>query len=179
MRWAQTRMEGYPNSRHSAGVGHALGMSAWQNDGNGLTGRVIIGASVFAVLALAIGFSVGTYLGRSSAPNLQTLADQVRVNATSLNTQLAPAKAKYNLAVPDGKIIEPTPYADAQERITAVKRQLASLHVSFEALAPGAYLRAVRAVDALAAAASTPVPAEQFDVLFTEAQAAIGVLAGQ
>jgi hypothetical protein len=154
-------------------------MSAWQNDGNDLTGRVIIGAGVFAVLALVVGFAIGTYLGRSSAPDLQTRADQVRVNATSLNTQLAPAKAKYDLAVPDGKIIKPTPYADAQERITSVKLQLASLHSSFEALAPGAYLRAVKAVDALAAAASTPVPAEQFDVAFAEAQAAIGVLAGQ
>lgn len=172
-------MEGYPNSRKPAGVGHASGMSAWQNDGTELTGRVILGAGVFAVLALVIGFAIGTYLGRSSAPDLQTLADQVRVNATTLNARLAPAKAQYDAAVEDGKIIAPTPYADAQERITGVKLQLASQNTSFEALAPGAYLRAVKAVDALATAASTPVPEAQFDIAFADAQAAIGVLAGQ
>jgi len=154
-------------------------MSAWQNDGNELTGRVIIGASVFAILALVVGLAIGVFVGRSAAPDLQTLADQVRLNATALNTQLAPAKAKYDIAVPDGTIVKPTPYADAQERIVRVKQQLATQHASFEALAPGDYLRAVRAVDALATAASTPVPATEFDRAFVVAQAAIGVLAGQ
>lgn len=153
-------------------------MSAWQNDGNELTGRVIIGAGVFAILALVVGFAIGSYLGRSSAPDLQTLADQVRLNATALETQLAPAKAKYDAAVPAGKIIAPAPYADAQKRITDVKRQLAAEHASFEALAPGDYARAVRAVDALATAASTPVPAAQFDAAFVVAKMALGVLAG-
>jgi hypothetical protein len=37
----------------------------------------------------------------------------------------------------------------------------------------------VRAVDALAVAASTPVPAAEFDRAFAAAQTAIGVLAGQ
>jgi hypothetical protein len=46
-------------------------------------------------------------------------------------------------------------------------------------MAPGAYLRAVTALDALAVAASTPVPAAEFDRLFAAALAAIGVLAGQ
>jgi hypothetical protein len=154
-------------------------MSAWQNDGNELTGRVIIGAGVFAILALVVGFAIGSYLGRSSSPDLQTLADQVRLNATALETQLAPAKAKYDSAVPDGTITQPTPYADAQKRITNVKQQLATEHASFEALAPGDYVRAVRAVDALATAASTPVPAAQFDAAFATAQTAIGVLAGK
>ena len=66
-----------------------------------------------------------------------------------------------------------------QERIVRVKEQLATQHASFEALAPGDYLRAVRAVDALAVAASTPVPAAEFDRAFAAAQTAIGVLAGQ
>ena len=154
-------------------------MSAWQNDGNELTGRVMIGAGVFALLALVVGFAIGTYLGRASSPSLQTLADQVRLNATALNAQLAPAKSKYDVSVPDGTIIKPTPYADAQARITRVKAQLATEHASFEALAPGDYARAVRAVDALATAASTPVPATQFDAAFTIAQTAIAVLAGK
>lgn len=154
-------------------------MSAWQNDGNELTGRVLIGAGVFAVLALVVGLAIGAFVGRAASPDLQTLADQVRLNAKALNAQLAPAKAKYDVAVPDGKIIKPTPYADAQARITRVKAQLASQHASFEALAPGAYARAVRAVDGLATAASTPVPAAQFDAAFAIAQTAIGVLAGE
>lgn len=154
-------------------------MSAWQNDGSGLTGRVIIGGAVFTILALVIGFSIGSYFGRSAAPDLQTLADQVRLNARVLNAELAPAKELYDSAVPDGKIIKPTPYADAQERITRVKRQLTAQRASFEALAPGDYVRAVRAVDALATAASTPVTAAAFDPVFAEAQAALGALAGQ
>jgi len=154
-------------------------MSAWQNDGNELTGRVIVGASIFAILALVVGLAIGAFVGRSAAPDLQTLADQVRLNATALNAQLVPVKAKYDLAVPDGTIVKPTPYADAQERIVRVKEQLATQHASFEALAPGDYLRAVRAVDALAVAASTPVPAAEFDRAFAAAQTAIGVLAGQ
>lgn len=172
-------MEGYPNSRLGAGLGHASDMSAWQNDGNELTGRVLIGAGVFAILALVVGLAIGVFVGRSAAPDLQTLAGQVRLNAKALNAQLAPAKAKYDIAVPDGTIIKPTPYADAQERIVRVKKQLAAQHASFEALAPGAYVRAVRAVDALAAAASTPVPAAEFDRTFVAAQTAISVLAGQ
>ncbi|MGI9188101.1 MAG: hypothetical protein ACR2J9_11410 [Gaiellales bacterium] len=154
-------------------------MSAWQNDGTELGGRVIIGASVFAILALVVGLAIGAYVGRAAAPDLQTLADQVRLNAKALNAQLAPARARYDIAVPDGTIIKPTPYADAQERIVRVRKQLASQHASFEALAPGAYGRAVTAVDALAAKASTPVPAAEFDRAFVAAQAAIGVLAGQ
>lgn len=154
-------------------------MSAWQNDGNELTGRVIIGAGVFAVLALVIGFAIGSYMGRSAAPDLQTLADQVRLNARTLNAQLAPAKAKYDVAVPDGTITKPAPYADAQAIIVGVRRQLAREHASFTALAPGAYARALTAVDALAKDASTPVPAAEFDASFAAAQAAIGVLAGE
>ena len=151
-------------------------MSAWQNDGTELSGRVIVGASVFAILALVVGLAIGAFIGRSAAPDLKTLADQVRLNATALNAQLAPVKAKYDIA--DGAIINPTPYADAQARITRVKAQLASEHASFEALAPGDYARAVRAMDALATVASTPVPARQFDATFAIAQTAIGVLAG-
>lgn len=154
-------------------------MSAWQNDGNDLTGRVIIGAGVFAILALVVGFAIGAYFGRSAAPDLQTLADQVRLNARALNAELAPARDLYDSAVPDGEILKPTPYADAQERITRVKRQLTAQRGSFEALAPGDYVRAVRAVDALAVAASTPVPADAFDRAFDEAQASLGALAGQ
>ena len=153
-------------------------MSAWQNDGTELSGRVIVGASVFAILALVVGLAIGAFIGRSAAPDLKTLADQVRLNATALNAQLAPVKAKYDIAVPDGAIINPTPYADAQARITRVKAQLASEHASFEALAPGDYARAVRAMDALATVASTPVPARQFDATCAIAQTAIGVLAG-
>ena len=154
-------------------------MSAWQNDGTELSGRVIVGASVFAVLALVVGLAIGAFVGRAAAPDLKTLADQVRLNAKALHTQLAPVQAKYDISVPDGTIIKPTPYADAQARITRVKAQLASEHASFEALAPGDYTRAVRAMATLSAAASTPVPARQFDAAFAVAQTAISVLAGQ
>ena len=153
-------------------------MSAWQNDGNDLTGRVIIGAGVFALLALVIGFASGMYVGRSASPDLATLAGQVRQNAVVLSAQLAPAKAKYDLAVPNGTITNPTAYADAQSRIGRVKTQLATQNVSFEALAPGDYRRATAAMNALSVAASTPVPAREFDAAFTAALLAIGVLAG-
>jgi hypothetical protein len=154
-------------------------MSAWQNDGNEITGKVLAVAGIFAVLALAIGFAVGMFLGRSTAPTLPTLAGQVHQNAAAIQAQLEPAKAKYDASVPTGTIEDPAAYAEAQERITRAKAQLAAEHASYEAMAPGAYLRAVTALDALAVAASTPVPAAEFDRLFAAALAAIGVLAGQ
>ncbi|MGI9117623.1 MAG: hypothetical protein ACR2JV_08325 [Gaiellales bacterium] len=154
-------------------------MSAWQTDGDEISGRVIAVGAVIAVLALVIGLALGMYLGRSSAPGLGTLAGQARQNAAALEAQLAPAAGAYDAAVPAGTITDPTGYAKAQERITRVRAQLAAQHATFEALAPGDYRRATAAVAALATAASTPVPPAAFDKAFAAATAALGVLAGR
>ena len=153
-------------------------MSAWQGDGVDISGRVIAMFAVVAVLALVVGFAVGTFLGRSSAPGLATLADQARANAVAIEARLAPAKAKYDAAVPDGRIDDPAGYADAQKRIAGAKSALARQEALFTALAPGAYARALAAVTALFAASSTPVAPADFDRRFAEADAALAILAG-
>jgi hypothetical protein len=125
-----------------------------------------------------VGFAVGTFLGRSSAPDLAMLADQARANATAIETRLAPAEAAYVAAVPDGRIADPEGYADAQKRIAGAKSALDQQRSLFTALAPGAYARAVAAVAALFTASSTPVPPAEFSRRFAEADAALAVLAG-
>ena len=154
-------------------------MSAWQGEGIDISGRVIALFAVVAVLALVVGFAVGTFLGRGSAPDLATLAGQARANAAVIEARLAPAKAKYDAAVPDGTIDDPTAYADAQKRITGARSALTQQKDLFTALAPGAYARALAAVNALFAASSTPVPPAEFDRRFAEADAALAVLAGK
>ena len=84
------------------GLGHASRMSAWQNDGNEITGKVLAVASVFAILALVMGFAIGMFLGRSTAPDLATLAGQAHQSAAALSADLAPAQAAYAAAVPSG-----------------------------------------------------------------------------
>ena len=154
-------------------------MSAWQGDGVDFSGRVIAVIAVAGVLALVVGFAIGTFLGRSSAPDLATLAGQAHANAVSIETRLAPARAKYDAAVPDGEIANPKAYADAQARIAAARDALVRQEALFRALAPGAYERALATTRALFAASSTPVPAAEFDRRFAEANAAIAVLAGR
>lgn len=154
-------------------------MSAWQGDGVDFSGRVIAVIAVAGVLALVVGFAIGTFLGRSTAPDLATLARQARDNAASIEARLAPARAKYDAAVPDGTIANPKAYADAQARIAAARDALVRQRALFSALAPGAYQRALTATRALFAASSTPVPAAEFDQRFAEADAAIAVLAGR
>ena len=172
-------MEGYPNFPLRSHHRHASGMSAWQGDGADFGGRVIAVIVVAVVLALVTGFAIGTYLGRTSSPGLATLADQARANAAAIEARLAPAQEKYDVAVPDGEIADPTAYADAQSRIAKAKGALEQQRVLFEALAPGAYTRALAAVRALASASGTPVPAAEFDRRFADAQAALAVLAGR
>ena len=80
-------------------------MSAWQNDGGTeFTPRLIAVVAIVAILAIAMGFASGMYFGRSSAPNLQTLADQARSTSKAVTVDLAPAKPLYDKAVPTGTI---------------------------------------------------------------------------
>ena len=160
------------------GLGHASPMSAWQNDGNEITGKVLAVAGVFAILALVMGFAIGMFLGRSTAPDLATLAGQAHQSAATLSADLAPAKAAYAAAVPAGKIEDPALYADAQAAITKVNNRLIALDASFDALSPGGYGKALAALAALATAASTPVTPAEFDAAFARAQQALAVLAG-
>lgn len=153
-------------------------MSAWQSDGNEITGKVLAVAGVIAALALVVGFAVGMYLGRSSAPDLRTLAGQAHGDARALQTALAPARAAYDAAVPNGTIADPTGYTDAQGRIAKVRARLSGEQGTFEALSAGDYRRAVAVLAALQAKATTPVPPAEFDAAFAEAQAALGALAG-
>ena len=153
-------------------------MSAWQNDGNEITGKVLAVAGVFAILALVMGFAIGMFLGRSTAPDLATLAGQAHQSAAALRADLAPAKAAYAAGVPAGKIENPALYADAQAAITKVNNGLIALDASFDALSPGGYRQALAALAALAAAASTPVTPAEFDAAFARAQQALAVLAG-
>ncbi|MDP4667152.1 MAG: hypothetical protein NWS62_00155 [Gaiellales bacterium] len=153
-------------------------MSAWQNDGNEITGKVLAVASVFAILALVMGFAIGMFLGRSTAPDLATLAGQAHQSAAALSADLAPAQAAYAAAVPGGKIEDPALYADAQAAITKTNNGLIALDASFDALSPGGYRQALAALAALVAAASTPVTPAEFDAAFVRAQQALAVLAG-
>jgi hypothetical protein len=154
-------------------------MSAWQGDGADFPGRVIAVVAVVAVLALVVGFAVGTYLGRESAPDLARLAGQAHASATAIDSRLAPAEAGYAAAIADGRVADPDQYADAQARIAAAKSALTQQRALFEALAPGAYARALAAVTALFAASSEPVEVAEFERRFADAEAAIAVLAGR
>ena len=153
-------------------------MSAWQGDGSDISGRVLAVAGVIAVLALVVGFAVGMFLGRSTAPDLRLLAGQAHADAQGLQAALAPARPAYDAAVPDGRIADPTRYTEAQGRIAKVRARLAGAHATFEAIAPGDYRRAVAALAALQAKATTPVPPAEFDAAFAQADAALAALAG-
>ena len=154
------------------------GMSAWENDGDGVSARVILAIALIAVLALVVGLAAGTFIGRSSQPSLATLADQSRDLATGLAGQLAPAGPRYAAGVVDGAVADPGAYAEAQERIADVTRGLEQDRTALEPLDPAAYARAVEALDALAAAAAEPVDATAFDALLTAALAELAALAG-
>jgi hypothetical protein len=154
-------------------------MSAWQGEGTEIGGKVIAFIAVAAVLALVVGFAVGTFLGRSSAPDLATLAGQAHAAAGDLQRTLAPAKAKYDASAPDGKVEDATGYTAAQGLIQKVRARLAAQHATFEALAAGAFARATAALAELQRKATVPVPAAEFDAAFAEADAALAVLAGR
>lgn len=154
------------------------GMSAWENDGDGVSARVILAIALIAVLALVVGLAAGTFIGRSSQPSLATLADQSRDLATGLAGQLAPAGPRYAAGVVDGAVADPGAYAEAQERIADVTRGLEQDRTALEPLDPAAYARAAEALDALAAAAAEPVDATAFDALLTAALAELAALAG-
>ena len=154
-------------------------MSAWQNDGGTeFTPRLIAVVAIVAILAIAMGFASGMYFGRSSAPNLQTLADQARSTSKAVTVDLAPAKPLYDKAVPTGTIENATAYANAQAQIIHARANLAGSHTSLTALAPGTYARTVAAFDALVAAAGKPVTAAVFDRLFQTTLDELAVLSG-
>jgi len=154
-------------------------MSAWQNDGGTeFTPRLIAVVSIVAILAIAMGFAAGMFVGRSSSPNLQTLADQARSAAKAVAVELAPAKPLYDKAVPTGTIENATAYADAQARIIRARSNLNNSRNSLTALAPGSYGRTIAAFDALVSAAGKPVAAAVFDRLFQTTLDELAVLSG-
>ncbi|MFM7693316.1 MAG: hypothetical protein ACKO7U_03265, partial [Actinomycetota bacterium] len=99
-------------------------MSAWDNDGDGVSARVVLVVALVAALALVVGLAAGTFIGRSSQPSLATLAGQSRDLATGLVVQLEPAGPSYAAGVVDGAVADPAAYADAQERVADVTRGL-------------------------------------------------------
>lgn len=154
-------------------------MSAWQNDGGTeFTPRLIAVVAIVAILAISMGFASGMYFGRSSSPNLQTLADQARSTAKAVTVELAPAKPLYDKAVPAEAIENVTAYADAQARIIRARANLTNSHTSLTALASGSYTRTVVAFDALVRAASKPVTAAVFDRLLQATLDELAVLSG-
>ena len=154
-------------------------MSAWQNDGGTeFTPRLIAVVSIVAILAISMGFASGMYFGRSSSPNLQTLADQARSTAKAVTVELAPAKPLYDKAVPAGTIENVKAYADAQSRIVRARANLTNSRTSLTALAPGTYGRTVAAFDALISAAGKPVDAATFDRLFQATLDELAILSG-
>jgi len=154
-------------------------MSAWQNDGGTeFTPRLIAVVAIVAILAISMGFAAGMYFGRSSSPNLQTLADQARSTAKAVTVELAPAKPLYNKAVPAGTIEDVTAYADAQARIIRARANLTNSRTSLTALAPGTYGRTVAAFDALISAAGKPVDAATFARLFQATLDELAILSG-
>lgn len=153
-------------------------MSAWDNDGDGVSARVVLVVALVAALALVVGLAAGTFIGRSSQPSLATLAGQSRDLATGLVVQLEPAGPSYAAGVVDGAVADPAAYADAQERVADVTRGLGRDRTALEPLDPAAYARAGEALGTLAAAAAEPVPADAFAALLAEALAALAALAG-
>jgi hypothetical protein len=153
-------------------------MSAWQNDGDGVSGRLVAALAVVAVLALVVGLAAGTFIGRSSQPSLATLAGQSRDLAQALTTRLEPAGALYAEGVVDGAVADPAPYAEAQARVDDAARGLAQDRTALEPLDPAAYARATDALAALAAAGAEPVDAAAFAELLAVAVAELAALAG-
>lgn len=154
-------------------------MSAWQNDGGTeFTPRLIAVVAIVAILAISMGFAAGMYLGRSSSPNLQTLADQARFAAKAVSVELAPAKPLYDKAVPAGTVENVSAYADAQARIVRSRSILTNSRTSLTALAPGSYGRTVAAFDALISAAGKPVDAATFDRVFQATLDELAILSG-
>ena len=154
-------------------------MSAWQNDGGTeFTPRLIAVVAIVAILALSMGFASGMYFGRSSSPNLQTLADQARSTAKAVAIEIAPAKPLYDKAVPAGTVENVSTYADAQARIVRARSILTNSRTSLTALAPGSYGRTIAAFDALISAASKPVAAAAFDRLFQATLDELAILSG-
>ena len=154
-------------------------MSAWQNDGDTeFTPRLIAVVAIVAILAISMGFASGMYFGRSSSPNLQTLADQARSTVKAVTVELAPAKPLYVKAVPAGTVENVSAYADAQARIIRARSNLTNSRTSLTALAPGSYGRTIAAFDALISAAGKPVEAAVFDRLFQTTLDELAVLRG-
>ena len=153
-------------------------MSAWDNDGDGVSARLVLVVGLIALLALVVGLAAGTFIGRSSQPSLATLAGQSRDLATGLTAQLEPAGPVYATGVVDGAVADPAAYAEAQERIADVTRGLEQDRAALEPLDPAAYGRALEALAALAAAAAEPVDAAAFDTLLAAALAELAALAG-
>ena len=154
-------------------------MSAWQNDGGTeFTPRLIAVVAIVAILAISMGFAAGMYFGRSSSPNLQTLAAQARSTSKAVSVELAPAKPLYDKAAPTGTIENVAAYADAQARIIRARANLTNSSTSQTALAPGSYGRTVAAFDALISAARKPVAAAVFDRLFQVTLDELALLSG-
>ena len=171
-------MEGYPNFPAGAALRHASGVSAWDNDGDGVSARVVLVVALVALLALVVGLAAGTYIGRSSQPSLATLAGQSRDLATGLARQLEPVGPSYAAGVVDGAVADPAAYAEAQERIADITRGVEQDRTALEPLDPAAYARVLEALAALAAAAAAPVDAAAFEALLAAALAELAALAG-
>jgi len=155
-------------------------VNAWRNDGGGdISGRMVAAVAIVAVMALTIGVGAGVYLGRSAAPDLITLADQTRTIARGLSDDLTPARDEYATAVPNGAVTDPAVYAEAQARIARVRSGLRTSRRPLEALAPGAYGRAVTNVDALAVAAAEPATPDEIARLLDAALAELAALSGR
>jgi hypothetical protein len=153
-------------------------VSAWDNDGDGVSGRLLLAMALVAALALVVGLAAGTFIGRSSQPSLATLADQSRTLALALTARLEPAGALYAEGVVDGAVVDPAPYAEAQARIGDAARGLAQDRSALEPLDPAAYGRAQALLAELATAAAEPITAEAFADLLTAALSALAALAG-
>ena len=154
-------------------------MSAWQHNNDvEITPRLVIVVAIVAVLAIVVGLAAGTFIGRSAAPDLTTLAAQSRLNARELVRTLAPIRAEYATGVTAGKVTDAAAYAAASARLTRVANHLKQADISLSALAPGAYGRAIVKIGALAAALARPVQVAEFERLLAAAMAELAVLAG-
>jgi hypothetical protein len=153
-------------------------MATWRQDDGEFTPRVLAVLAVAVVLALVVGLAAGTFIGRSSSPELAFLAGQARDRAVELRDELAPAGPAYAAAVDADGVADPEGFADARARLDRTGKGLRSARAQLEALSPGAYGRAVAAVDAASAAADRQAPPAEAVPLIDAAVAALDGLAG-
>lgn len=152
-------------------------MNAWRTDSE-ISGRTVAVVALIGVMALVVGLGAGVFLGRQAAPDLALLADQARTTAAAIEADLDPVADAYARGVDGTTVQDPAAYAEAQAAITQAGNRLEQNRRSLSALSPGAYDRAVAAVAALREAAAEPVAPATLEPLLSEAQSAIGALAG-